>query len=151
MSPKAQPAESGVSRVIYVPGFGSCPCVLSVPVCTCPVQGRCGEMLERRVTFSSSSRADHAGRRMDMASCLGRPTRMAASEGMRMTSHFRWFLSTFILLYLMNQVNSQKKGECLRVTERTDCGPVSSLKPLGLGWLKSISLSSSFYIRLVSF
>ncbi|XP_005872637.1 PREDICTED: leukemia inhibitory factor receptor [Myotis brandtii] len=47
---------------------------------------------------------------MDMASCLGRPTRMAASEGTRMTSHFRWFLSTFILLYLMNQVNSQKKG-----------------------------------------
>lgn len=45
-----------------------------------------------------------------MASCLGRPTRMAASEGMRMTSRFRWFLSTFILLYLMNQVNSQKKG-----------------------------------------
>ncbi|XP_015418087.1 PREDICTED: leukemia inhibitory factor receptor [Myotis davidii] len=56
------------------------------------------------------TRADHAGRRMDVASCLGRPTRMAASEGMRMTSHFRSFLSTFILLYLMNQVNSQKKG-----------------------------------------
>ncbi|KAM5168096.1 leukemia inhibitory factor receptor isoform 1-T3 [Callospermophilus lateralis] len=29
---------------------------------------------------------------------------------MRMTSSFQWLLSTFILLYLMNEVNSQKKG-----------------------------------------
>lgn len=73
-----------------------------------------GGTLERHLTSSSSSpRADHAGRRMDVASCLGRPTRMAASEGMRMTSNFRCLLPTFILLYLMNQVNSQKRGKCL--------------------------------------
>ncbi|XP_066096147.1 leukemia inhibitory factor receptor [Saccopteryx bilineata] len=47
---------------------------------------------------------------MDVAWCLRRPSWMVASESMRVTSNFRWLLSAFILLYLMSQVNSQKRG-----------------------------------------
>ncbi|XP_004422813.1 PREDICTED: leukemia inhibitory factor receptor [Ceratotherium simum simum] len=47
---------------------------------------------------------------MDLTLCLRRPSWMVASKRMRMTSNFQWLLLTFILIYLMNQVNSQKKG-----------------------------------------
>ncbi|XP_008068331.1 leukemia inhibitory factor receptor [Carlito syrichta] len=47
---------------------------------------------------------------MDIYSCLKRPSRMVDNKRMRTTSNFQWLFSTFILLYLMNQVNSQKKG-----------------------------------------
>ncbi|KAF5912124.1 hypothetical protein HPG69_003398 [Diceros bicornis minor] len=46
---------------------------------------------------------------MDLTLCLRRPSWMVASKRMRMTSNFQWLLLTFILIYLMNQVNSQKK------------------------------------------
>ncbi|KAM5330385.1 leukemia inhibitory factor receptor isoform 2-T5 [Glossophaga mutica] len=47
---------------------------------------------------------------MDIAACLRRPSRTVAGESVRMTSPFRWFLSTLTLLCLMNQVNGQRKG-----------------------------------------
>ncbi|CAK6444137.1 unnamed protein product [Pipistrellus nathusii] len=47
---------------------------------------------------------------MGPASCLGRPTRMAAGEGRRMASHLRRFLSTFVLLCLMGHASGQGKG-----------------------------------------
>ncbi|XP_019506283.1 PREDICTED: leukemia inhibitory factor receptor [Hipposideros armiger] len=47
---------------------------------------------------------------MDVSLCLRQPFWMVDSTRMRATSNFRWLLSTFILLYLTNQVNSQKKG-----------------------------------------
>ncbi|XP_035147537.2 leukemia inhibitory factor receptor isoform X1 [Callithrix jacchus] len=46
---------------------------------------------------------------MDIYLCLKRPSWMVASKRMRTASNFQWLLSIFILLYLMNQVNSQKK------------------------------------------
>ncbi|XP_017361370.1 leukemia inhibitory factor receptor [Cebus imitator] len=46
---------------------------------------------------------------MDIYLCLKRPSWMVASKRMRIASNFQWLLSIFILLYLMNQVNSQKK------------------------------------------
>nr|XP_039324960.1 leukemia inhibitory factor receptor [Saimiri boliviensis boliviensis] len=46
---------------------------------------------------------------MDIYVCLKRPSWMVASKRMRTASNFQWLLSIFILLYLMNQVNSQKK------------------------------------------
>ncbi|XP_054208552.1 leukemia inhibitory factor receptor isoform X2 [Homo sapiens] len=47
---------------------------------------------------------------MDIYVCLKRPSWMVDNKRMRTASNFQWLLSTFILLYLMNQVNSQKKG-----------------------------------------
>ncbi|KAM7148344.1 leukemia inhibitory factor receptor [Molossus nigricans] len=47
---------------------------------------------------------------MDIASCLRQPSWTVASERVRMTANLRRFLSAFILLYVINQVNSQKKG-----------------------------------------
>ncbi|XP_031991098.1 leukemia inhibitory factor receptor [Hylobates moloch] len=47
---------------------------------------------------------------MDIYVCLKRPSWMVNNKRMRTASNFQWLLSTFILLYLMNQVNSQKKG-----------------------------------------
>ncbi|PNJ67072.1 LIFR isoform 8, partial [Pongo abelii] len=47
---------------------------------------------------------------MDIYVCLKRPSSMVDNKRMRTASNFQWLLSTFILLYLMNQVNSQKKG-----------------------------------------
>ncbi|XP_032327100.1 leukemia inhibitory factor receptor [Camelus ferus] len=46
---------------------------------------------------------------MDIFLCLKQPSRMVDSKRMRMTSNFQWILLTFLLLYLMNQVSSQKK------------------------------------------
>lgn len=36
---------------------------------------------------------------------------------MRMASNSQWLLLTAVLLYLTNQVNSQKKSKCIRVRE----------------------------------
>ncbi|EHH54209.1 hypothetical protein EGM_14995 [Macaca fascicularis] len=47
---------------------------------------------------------------MDIYVCLKRASWMVDNKRMRTASNFQWLLSTFILLYLMNQVNSQKKG-----------------------------------------
>ncbi|XP_072870889.1 leukemia inhibitory factor receptor isoform X2 [Chlorocebus sabaeus] len=47
---------------------------------------------------------------MDVYVCLKRASWMVDNKRMRTASNFQWLLSTFILLYLMNQVNSQKKG-----------------------------------------
>ncbi|XP_034816041.1 leukemia inhibitory factor receptor [Pan paniscus] len=47
---------------------------------------------------------------MDIYVCLKRPSWMVDNKRMRTASNFQWLLSAFILLYLMNQVNSQKKG-----------------------------------------
>nr|KAF6440917.1 LIF receptor subunit alpha [Rousettus aegyptiacus] len=47
---------------------------------------------------------------MDIFLYLRRLSWMVDSKRMKTTSNFRWLLSTFVLLYLMNQVNSQKKG-----------------------------------------
>ncbi|XP_055101619.1 leukemia inhibitory factor receptor [Symphalangus syndactylus] len=47
---------------------------------------------------------------MDIYICLKRLSWMVNNKRMRTASNFQWLLSTFILLYLMNQVNSQKKG-----------------------------------------
>ncbi|KAL4822880.1 hypothetical protein H8958_013769 [Nasalis larvatus] len=47
---------------------------------------------------------------MDIYECLKRASWMVDNKRMRTASNFQWLLSTFILLYLMNQVNSQKKG-----------------------------------------
>ncbi|XP_007949772.1 leukemia inhibitory factor receptor [Orycteropus afer afer] len=47
---------------------------------------------------------------MDIYFCLRQPSRMVDSKRMKTGSHFQWLLFSFILLYLMNQVNSQKKG-----------------------------------------
>ncbi|XP_011821497.1 PREDICTED: leukemia inhibitory factor receptor [Mandrillus leucophaeus] len=47
---------------------------------------------------------------MDIYVCLKRASWMVDNKGMRTASNFQWLLPTFILLYLMNQVNSQKKG-----------------------------------------
>ncbi|XP_004058975.3 leukemia inhibitory factor receptor [Gorilla gorilla gorilla] len=47
---------------------------------------------------------------MDIYVCLKRPSWMVDNKRMRTASDFQWLLSTFILLYLMNQVNGQKKG-----------------------------------------
>ncbi|XP_037385831.1 leukemia inhibitory factor receptor isoform X2 [Talpa occidentalis] len=47
---------------------------------------------------------------MDISLCLRRQSRMVSGTRMRMASNFWWLLSAFILLYLMKQVNSQKKG-----------------------------------------
>ncbi|KAL4683348.1 hypothetical protein H8959_021042 [Pygathrix nigripes] len=47
---------------------------------------------------------------MDIYVCLKRASWMVDNTRMRTASNFQWLLSTFILLYLMNQVNSQKKG-----------------------------------------
>uniref|UniRef100_A0A673TAK2 LIF receptor subunit alpha n=1 Tax=Suricata suricatta TaxID=37032 RepID=A0A673TAK2_SURSU len=41
---------------------------------------------------------------------LRRLSWMVGSKRMRMTSNFQWLLLAFILLHLMNQVNSQKRG-----------------------------------------
>ncbi|XP_059948805.1 leukemia inhibitory factor receptor isoform X2 [Mesoplodon densirostris] len=46
---------------------------------------------------------------MDISLCLKRPSRMGDSKRMRMTSNFQWLLLTVLLLYLMDQVNSQKR------------------------------------------
>uniref|UniRef100_A0A0D9RWP1 Leukemia inhibitory factor receptor n=1 Tax=Chlorocebus sabaeus TaxID=60711 RepID=A0A0D9RWP1_CHLSB len=47
---------------------------------------------------------------MDIYVCLKRASWMVDNKRMRTASNFQWLLSTFILLYLMSQVNSQKKG-----------------------------------------
>lgn len=47
---------------------------------------------------------------MDVYVCLKRASWMVDNKRMRTASNFQWLLSTFILLYLMSQVNSQKKG-----------------------------------------
>ncbi|XP_008577958.1 PREDICTED: leukemia inhibitory factor receptor [Galeopterus variegatus] len=47
---------------------------------------------------------------MDIYLCLRRSFRMVGDIRMKTISNFRWLLATFVLLYLMNQVNSQKKG-----------------------------------------
>ncbi|KAK2497420.1 hypothetical protein MC885_008773 [Smutsia gigantea] len=47
---------------------------------------------------------------VDIASRLKQPSQMVNTKRMRLTSNFQWLLLTFILLYLINQVNSQKKG-----------------------------------------
>nr|XP_044635338.1 leukemia inhibitory factor receptor isoform X1 [Equus asinus] len=60
--------------------------------------------------YSVSVLADCIERVMDFTLCLTQRSRMVDSKRMRMTSNFQWPLLTFILLYLMNQVNSQKKG-----------------------------------------
>ncbi|XP_054208551.1 leukemia inhibitory factor receptor isoform X1 [Homo sapiens] len=55
-------------------------------------------------------RTDCIAQMMDIYVCLKRPSWMVDNKRMRTASNFQWLLSTFILLYLMNQVNSQKKG-----------------------------------------
>ncbi|XP_039698556.1 leukemia inhibitory factor receptor [Pteropus medius] len=47
---------------------------------------------------------------LDVFLYLRQPSWMVDSKRMKTTSNFRWLLSAFVLLYLMNQVNSQKKG-----------------------------------------
>ncbi|XP_011799782.1 PREDICTED: leukemia inhibitory factor receptor [Colobus angolensis palliatus] len=47
---------------------------------------------------------------MDIYVCLKRASWTVDNKRMRTASNFQWLLPTFILLYLMNQVNSQKKG-----------------------------------------
>ncbi|XP_074185084.1 leukemia inhibitory factor receptor isoform X3 [Rhinolophus sinicus] len=49
-------------------------------------------------------------RMVDISLCLRQPSWMVDSKRMRITSNSRWLLSAFILLCLMNQVNSQKRG-----------------------------------------
>nr|XP_016808885.2 leukemia inhibitory factor receptor isoform X3 [Pan troglodytes] len=55
-------------------------------------------------------RTDCIAQMMDIYVCLKRPSWMVDNKRMRTASNFQWLLSAFILLYLMNQVNSQKKG-----------------------------------------
>ncbi|XP_006889605.1 PREDICTED: leukemia inhibitory factor receptor [Elephantulus edwardii] len=47
---------------------------------------------------------------MDASFCVGRPSWMADRRRMKTSSGFQWLLSSFVLLYVVNQVNSQKKG-----------------------------------------
>ncbi|XDC63534.1 hypothetical protein R6Z07M_014716 [Ovis aries] len=47
---------------------------------------------------------------MDISLCLKRPSWLVDSKRVRMTSHIQWLLLTAVLLYLTNQVNSQKKS-----------------------------------------
>ncbi|XP_073933676.1 leukemia inhibitory factor receptor isoform X2 [Castor canadensis] len=47
---------------------------------------------------------------MDIHLCWRQPSWMVGNKRMRSTSNFQWLLSTFILLFLMIQVNSQKRG-----------------------------------------
>lgn len=47
---------------------------------------------------------------VDISLCLRQPSWVVDSKRMRITSNSRWLLSAFILLCLMNQVNSQKRG-----------------------------------------
>ncbi|XP_054411473.1 leukemia inhibitory factor receptor isoform X1 [Pongo abelii] len=62
------------------------------------------------VLKTSKERTDCIAQMMDIYVCLKRPSSMVDNKRMRTASNFQWLLSTFILLYLMNQVNSQKKG-----------------------------------------
>ncbi|XP_049718521.1 leukemia inhibitory factor receptor isoform X3 [Elephas maximus indicus] len=55
-------------------------------------------------------RTDCIAQTMDIYFCLRQPFEMVDSKRMKTSSNFQWLLSSFILLCLMNQVNSQKKG-----------------------------------------
>ncbi|XP_012504949.1 PREDICTED: leukemia inhibitory factor receptor [Propithecus coquereli] len=46
---------------------------------------------------------------MDIYLCSKRPSWLVDNRRMRTTSDFQWLLSAFVLLYLMNHVNSQRK------------------------------------------
>ncbi|XP_053447893.1 leukemia inhibitory factor receptor [Nycticebus coucang] len=47
---------------------------------------------------------------MDIYLPLKRPSWMVDNKRMRTTTNFQWLLSTCVLLYLMNHVNTQRKG-----------------------------------------
>ncbi|XP_054987317.1 leukemia inhibitory factor receptor [Sorex araneus] len=51
---------------------------------------------------------------MGISLCLRRSFRMVDITRMRRASDFRWLLAAFVLLYLMNQVNSQRRGTPLK-------------------------------------
>lgn len=93
--------------------------------------------------------ADCIARVMDFTLCLTQRSRMVDSKRMRMTSNFQWPLLTFILLYLMNQVNSQKKGESFRV-EKNELIAMSLLFWL---WSDLVSLLNSlgFFVVKIYF
>lgn len=61
------------------------------------------------ILFSLRRRTDCSTQMMDISLCLKRPSWLVDSKRVRMTSHIQWLLLTAVLLYLTNQVNSQKK------------------------------------------
>ena len=72
---------------------------------------------EHHLKFFSLCRTDCSAQVMDISLCVKRPSWLVDRKRMRMASNSQWLLLTAVLLYLTNQVNSQKKSKCIRVRE----------------------------------
>lgn len=99
-------------------------------VCVCSIGVPLGES-EHHLRSLFYPRTDCMAWKMDSCLCWRQSSWMVGRGKMRLPANFRWLLATFVLLYLLNQVNSQKKGKYISLTEREQNFSFVSIFPVG--------------------